>query len=217
VQARLSTKAPLMVMVEKRFIKRRLEVRTLILSMFLTFSFSAASAEESLKLTDGLPIDSRHNAESLKYASILPPHFGMIGQIHDMHACGMIKTPLDSQKLFLLNRPGEKNCVSVAFESARGVFLNPFDEFYYGPIPALERLTQVQAQELWGDPVTKSSAEECTFLLKSKTGTDVFIDSEFKGRKLMRYRVRSPQFSVSNWISLKGPTLPVGSPKPDVD
>jgi hypothetical protein len=116
---------------------------------------------------------------------------------------------------YLLNRPGESNYVAViqlepktGADSEEKFKLNP-EGFNYGPIPALEKLSQAEADLLWGwgsephpNNETQKTDQEKTYILvarhQAKFPKEIkktfLIHCRFESNKLVHYDIESPDF-----------------------
>lgn len=146
-----------------------------------------------------LPTSVMADESEIRLFSITPPEIGRVESHKDLFVCRNGPT---WEKLFMLTRPKESNAVAVVAVNPNGeTVLNPVD-FSYGPIPALSSITMQQAHSLWAvesDDSSRLSFNKPTYLLKSKTGEDFFLDLVFENDHLKKYRVRSTLLSSSPW------------------
>lgn len=115
--------------------------------------------------------------------------------------------------VFWLRRPLDTTVAAIVQKLPNGtVTLNP-PGFDYGPIPALEKMTQEHCEWLWGSspqefaPSQKLLIKE--YRLVSPDGsTDFFIDVKFDRDRLIKYRVRSTLIEPMKWCTVANEERP---------
>lgn len=105
---------------------------------------------------------------------------------------------------YFLCRPGVQRIVSVLKTMDRKEFiLNPQEFFLYDGLPALEEITQKQAETIWGNGKDKTSfvSYKLTSINEGKK-EPLFLDIIYKNDKLSEYRIQSDSIGTTEWKSV---------------
>ncbi len=114
-------------------------------------------------------------------------------------------------QLRFLQRLDDNRFVAVVQLNAEcASILNPVisDEIDYGPIPEIKEITANEAETLWGPHVSDSDGITTYQLAlgyssKAVTKNPYFIDVQFDGERLKKYRIRNQEISVSEWVTVQ--------------
>lgn len=116
----------------------------------------------------------------------------------------------EPKKLYFLNNPKNGNCVALVLVKSDGsVFLNPSKkelqsmEFNYGPIPNLPDFTANVADRLFGAGENTSVTVKTYTLDVKGSDSSCYLDLQFSGNHLDKYRIRSPIIVSQDWIAVK--------------
>lgn len=117
--------------------------------------------------------------------------------------------PDDPQKPYFvyLNRLDDSEKVVSVFQAKSEVKLNPrrfFKKqgFDYGPIPEIYKISEQEADCLWGRGI-KISDNFRAYHLKTKNpyfGRDVFLEVEFNDGHISKYRIKCTNIDSTSWI-----------------
>ena len=153
----------------------------------------------------------QHAQSAISDWSIQPSVLGRVEPPRDPPDCAICPKPPECLqslptnsdfKYYSLMRPGAANSVAIVKLNQDGsIELNP-NGFDYGPIPPLNKMTQHQADQLWGRSVSDKTAKRRTYVLKAfndTTDSDFILDVTFNRGYLYKYRIRRIGLVDSKW------------------
>lgn len=154
---------------------------------------------------------NENEAEKLSKCSIKYSH---VPSSLPIDTCGHGEGELPSgYGYILLKRHGTNLFVAVIKKTPKTLLLNPIEEklWNYGEMPSLEKMTKIQADYLWGLPISKRDSNEFTYQLAPSFSNDpkssFFIDVVFENDRLKTYRIRDSYKSFDWHLVNRGQAL----------